>query len=110
MQGRQRVRCLQLAISADYILSFEHPIGRFKAFFFAGLGFTADNWKVLYAEVKRLALECEAEMAQRTPYRQKYIVRGRLAGTEGRTADVVSVWIIREEEHRPRLVTVYPED
>lgn len=94
----------------DYILSFEHSIGRFKAFFFAGLGFTAENWEALDAEIRRIALECEAEVAQRTAYGQKYVVRGRLSGTEGRGADVVTVWIVSAEEQRPRFVTVYPED
>jgi hypothetical protein len=28
----------------DYLLSTEHPIGRFKARFFTALGFTAADW------------------------------------------------------------------
>jgi hypothetical protein len=31
----------------DYLLSPTHPIGRFKATFFAGLGYTADDWAIL---------------------------------------------------------------
>jgi hypothetical protein len=28
----------------DYLLSRLHPVGRFKAVFFAGLGYTQENW------------------------------------------------------------------
>lgn len=93
----------------DYILSFEHPIGRFKAYFFVGLGFRAEKWEDLDSEIRRLAVECEAEHAERTAYGQKYLVRGRVVGPD-RGAEVVTVWIVRVGESRPRFVTVYPED
>ena len=94
----------------DYVLSFEHPIGRFKAYFFAGLGFRAENREGLESEIRRLVLESEAEAAERTTYGQKYLVRGTLVGSEGRSAEVVTVWIVRLGERRPRFITVYPED
>lgn len=93
----------------DYVLSHEHPIGRFKARFFAGLGFTAANWRRLDDELRRMAIDEPAEVAQRTTHGQKYVLRGTLTGTSGRSARVVSVWIILSDERIPRFVTVYPE-
>ncbi len=94
----------------DYVLSFEHPIGRFEAYFLAGLGFRGENWEALESGVRRLVLESEAEAAERTAYGQKYLVRGTLVGSGGRSAEVVTVWIVRLGERRPRFITVYPED
>ena len=93
-----------------YILSFEHPVGRYKAAFFAELGFHADRWETLDSEIRRLIRDHEAEVAQRTVYGQKYVVRGRVVGAEGRSEKVVTVWIVRAGEQRPRFITLYPED
>jgi len=38
----------------DYLLSHEHPIGKFKAKFFYGLGYSRQNWKALSEEVYRI--------------------------------------------------------
>ncbi len=93
----------------DYILSLEHPVGRFRALFFAKLGFTAENWEEFSGQLRRIPVEGEAEAAARTSYGQKYTVRGSIVGPTGRSADVVTVWIVRVGESSPRLVTVYPE-
>ena len=93
----------------DYLLSSEHPVGRLKAAFFVQLGFSAaTNWVRLDLELRRLAMEGSAELGERTSFGQKYVVRGRITGPVGRTADVLSVWIILNNEKNPRLVTVYP--
>ena len=38
----------------DYLLSAEHPVGRFKAQFFARLGFTADRIELLSEALKHI--------------------------------------------------------
>jgi hypothetical protein len=93
----------------DYLLAPEHPVGRFKAGLFRGLGFTRANWKDLYAELKRVAAEGEAEAKDRTAYGQKYAIRARIIGSTGRGASVLTVWIILHREDVPRFVTAYPE-
>ena len=92
----------------DYVLSRIHPIGRFKAGFFASLGFSAENWADLASELKSLALEGQASPAPPTSYGQKFVVFGTLIGTSGQSADVVTVWIVLKDDDTPRLVTVYP--
>jgi uncharacterized protein DUF6883 len=92
----------------DYVLSPQHPVGRFKATFFAQLGYSTTNWVRLDLELRRLAMEGTAELAERNSFGQKYVVRGRIVGQAGRTANVVSVWIILNDEDIPRFVTVFP--
>lgn len=94
----------------EYLLSSGHPVGRFKAFFFTRLGFTTEAWQELRDQLKRVALQGEAEVAERTKYGQKYIVRGTLVGMAGRRAKVLTVWIVLYGEKVPRFVTAYPEE
>jgi hypothetical protein len=41
---------------------------------------------------------------------QKYEVNGILRGPSGREARVTTIWIVKNGEDFPRLVTVYPGD
>lgn len=44
----------------DYLLSPEHPVGRFKARFFAALGFRRDRWEELASALRTQHLTQEA--------------------------------------------------
>ena len=92
----------------DYLLSREHPVGRFKAVFFESLGYSADAWQQLEADLRALAIAGEAILGDQTKYGQKYEVRGTLNGPSGRGASVVTVWIVRWGEETPRFVTAFP--
>ena len=92
----------------DYMLSRVHPVGRFKAAFFASLGYEVDNWQDLDRALRAAADQAEAEPDERTAYGQKYRIRSILEGPAGRSAEIVSVWIILHNETAPRLVTVMP--
>lgn len=92
----------------EYLVSRSHPVGRFKAKFFASLGFGPPNWQVLAAAILRLATNDDAQLVEETEHGRKYLVPGTLTGPQGRSAEVVSVWIVRVGDDVPRLVTVYP--
>ena len=92
----------------DYLLSDSHPVGRFKAAFFAALGYSAANWEGLAADLRRHAMDNEASASEANEYGQKYEVRGNLLGPAGKTAAVVAVWIVRRDEDFPRFVTAFP--
>ena len=91
----------------DYLLSAEHPIGRFKARFFRALGYTPEDWERLAADLVSAAQTHDAE-AIRSPYGEKFRIVGRLTGPNGRSAEVISVWIRLPGADDPRFVTVYP--
>lgn len=94
----------------DYALSDTHPVGRFKSAFFAALGFSAADWAEFEMQLRQIAWQGAAEISERNSYGQKYAVRGTLRGQEGRSAEVVTIWIVLNGESTPRFVTVYPED
>lgn len=93
----------------DYLLSPMHPVGRFKAVFFARLGYNQDDWGTLAADLRIHAIEGEAIEVGPSPFGRKFEVRGQIRGPSGYRAEIVTVWIILESEDRPRLITAYPE-
>ena len=92
----------------DYLLSSHHPLGRFKAAFFASLGYSQERWKELDRDIREQHLILDAEMGEATKYGQKYLIRGPLRSPEGTIVQLVTVWIVRGDEETPRFVTAYP--
>ena len=93
----------------DYLLSPSHPVGRFKAFFFATLGYTARNWDVLQSELLQVARTQDSESVEQSAYGEKFELRATLVGPNGRSSDIITVWIVRGDEDFPRFVTAYPD-
>ena len=92
----------------DYLLSPEHPVGRFKAVFFNALGYSRDEWEVLRAQLLELARSGTAIPQPPGPYGQKFELPGTINGPAGRAASITTVWIIRAAEDFPRFVTAFP--
>lgn len=91
-----------------YLVSGSHAVGRFKATFFLALGYSAEDWPRLEADLRSQHLSQDATLGEQTPYGQKYSIRATLVGPSGRSAEVVSAWIVRPGEDFPRFVTAYP--
>ncbi|MEX2159098.1 MAG: DUF6883 domain-containing protein [Dehalococcoidia bacterium] len=91
----------------DYLLSRSHPIGRHKATFFAGLGYTEAEWSMLESDLRIQHLDLNVEEVDATRYGRKFMITGILNGPSA-SALLVSVWIIRADEDVPRFVTAYP--
>jgi hypothetical protein len=92
-----------------YLLSRNHPVGRFKAAFFSALGYSPENWRQFEADLRNQHLSRDAAPEARTSYGRKYAISATLVGPLGRSADVVSIWVVRAGEDFPRFVTAYPE-
>lgn len=92
----------------DYLLSPEHPVGRFKAIFFNALGYSRDDWEVLRAHLLELARAGTGIPQPPGAYGQKFEVSGTITGPVGRTATITTVWIIRTTEDFPRFITAFP--
>ena len=92
----------------DYLLSSAHPVGRFKAPFFTRLGYGQANWLELQRDLARFALSASAVPGQASRFGTKYEVSAILRGPSGRSATVVTVWMVRTGDDAPRLVTAYP--
>jgi hypothetical protein len=91
-----------------YILSFSHPMGRFKATVFQKFGYSAENWKLLETALKEIILSSAVGEIEDTEYGRKYIVEGFTISPSGKNVHLVTVWIILKNEIAPRFITVYP--
>ena len=92
----------------DYLLSHEHPIGRFKAVFFEALGYGTADWGRLRSDLLEVCRSGAATEGLPSPFGVKYEVRGTLQGPSGRRAEVVTVWVILRGGAVPRFVTAFP--
>lgn len=51
-----------------YLLSRNHPIGRFKAVFFLALGYSSENWRQLEVDLRSQHLSQEVTVEEPTAY------------------------------------------
>ncbi|MBN1426171.1 hypothetical protein JXA88_16595 [Candidatus Fermentibacteria bacterium] len=91
----------------DYLLSPVHPVGRLKAAYFVSLGYTQDNWLQLEQDLRQV-LTNDVARVERTTFGVKYVVYGTITSPSGKTARIVTVWVIRSGEETPRFVTAFP--
>ena len=93
-----------------YLLNPAHPVGRFKARFFASLGYIADEWQALEADLRIQHLSQAAEPGPQEQHGQPWTIRAILKGPNGQVAGVVSVWFFPSGVAVPHFVTAYPGD
>jgi hypothetical protein len=96
-----------------YCLDPEHSEGQHKARVFrSALGLTQDNADELVAALLEAVQTQDAVPIKRNPYGQKYVIdfmmtRGESSAPRVRQALIHSVWIVRDTETFPRLITCY---
>ena len=93
-----------------YLLSSTHPVGRFKARFFAALGYAAERWRQREADLRSQHLTQDAEPGEPMREGQIYTIRAILNGPTGQFTVVRSVWFLPAAGGAPRFVTAYPGD
>jgi hypothetical protein len=99
--GRQKI--------VSYLLSRTHPVGRCKAEFLHGLGFSHSHPELLETELRRLVAEAEVRSTESTAFGTKYILEGLLTGPTA-NAQITVVCIVETGSENPRLATVCPAD
>jgi hypothetical protein len=92
----------------DYLLSSEHPVGRFKARVFAAAGYRRESWRVLRDDLLLLARGLEVELRASDEHGHRYVGAGVFPGRSGPPLPITTVWLISSEGEPPRLITAYP--
>ena len=92
---------------AGYCLNPEHPEGKHKARVFkSALDLNLDDAKELQASLLQAVANYDAVPGKRNSSGQKYIIDFPLNRSD-KQAIIQSVWIVRNNEGFPRLVTCY---
>jgi hypothetical protein len=92
----------------DYLLSPDHPIGRFKARVFSAAGYTHSDWQRLRDDLVTLATVIDVTRGPTDAFGTRWIGPGELTGPAGHLR-LVTVWLIPFEGAAPRLIAAYPE-
>jgi hypothetical protein len=92
----------------NYLLSAEHPVGKWKARVFRSCGFNSSNLALLREGLLSIARLEDVQDIIQGPHGTKYIIDGSLLGPKGDTLKVRSIWIIERDDRIPRFVTAYP--
>jgi hypothetical protein len=92
----------------DYALNFEHDAGRFKAAFFAQMGYSADAWQQLDHDIREQHLSQPAEPGRSSPFGRKFVITAPVQGPHGEARQITTVWIQRPGSEVVELVTIEP--
>lgn len=92
----------------DYLLSFAHPVGRFKAAFFVALGYSGERWEALRDDLLAIAQTGISVRGQPSGFGVKYEIDGILNGPSGHSAEVKTIWLVGASETAPRFITAFP--
>ncbi|MCG3180707.1 MAG: hypothetical protein BIFFINMI_03070 [Phycisphaerae bacterium] len=93
---------------ADYLLSDTHPVGRHKARWFLGFGFSPSRWERLAEAMKRHAAANAVTKVEDSRFGTRYIIEGELETPDGRNPAIRAVWFVDTGQDVPRLVTAHP--
>jgi hypothetical protein len=90
-----------------YSLNPNHSEGRHKAFVFqSALGLGLEEAEELRSALRQALQTEDALPTQRNSYGQKYQIDFEMT-REGKSAMIRSIWIVRQNEGFPRLITCY---
>jgi hypothetical protein len=91
-----------------YLLNFDHPDGASKARVLAHAGFDASRPRELEQALREQHLSSNAQIGKPSRFGVKYEITKLLSGPKG-SVMATSVWMIRQGESFPRLITLIPE-
>ena len=92
-----------------YLLNPDHRRGGSKAKLLLSMGYEAEAWQRLQADIRASHVTAEVVRQVDTEYGKRYEVVAPLPGVGGRPAVFRSVWQVDTGTEHPRLITMYPE-
>lgn len=92
----------------DYLLSRSHPVGPYKAAFFATLGYAQGDWERLRDDLASLARTSIATLVEESRFGRMFSIDGMIVGPLAGSAAIRTLWIAAGDTSPPRFVTEYP--
>ena len=91
-----------------YLLNLDHPDGGPKARFFLGRGFCAADWESLADALCHHARCNPVSRIKATAFATNYSLDCNLPTPDGSNPCIRTVWEVRPDDARPRLITAHP--
>lgn len=92
----------------EYLLNPSHPRGRSKAVFFRARGFTDHDWEGMADALCHHARSNPVSGERITEYAVNYALDCHLPTPDRSNPCIRTVWEVRPEDDRPRLITAHP--
>lgn len=89
-------------------LLVKRPVGD-KSEFLKGAGYTLDNSERLEEDIRKQILVLDAVSLEKTNYGELFEIRGSLAGPNGTTLKVKTVWMRELRTGITKFITLYPD-
>ena len=93
-----------------YLLNRDHPEGGPKANFFLGRGFTPGDWEGMADALRQHAKDNLVVREVFFAFGIKYALDCHLPTPDRSNPCIRTVWEVRPEDDRPRLITAHPLD
>lgn len=93
-----------------YLLNESHPKGRAKARFFRARGFSDQDWEGMADALRHHARHNEIVAERPSAYGVNYALDCHVPTPDRSNPCIRTVWEIRTEDSRPRLITAHPLD
>ena len=94
----------------EYLLNLSHPDGKSKAKFFSAFGFSVGAWQVMGNALTAQGRNNTVTKVTSTQWGTRYEVDCHCPTPDGQDPCIRSVWEIRLDDSRPRLLTAHPLD
>ncbi|MDF3059871.1 MAG: hypothetical protein K0R17_4086 [Rariglobus sp.] len=91
-----------------YLLCHEHPVGGPKAKFFLGRGFNKADWEGMADALRHHARNNPVVRRVTFPFGTKYTLDCHLPTPDKSNPCIRTVWEVRPDDERPRLITAHP--
>jgi hypothetical protein len=91
-----------------YLLNLAHPKGGPKAKFFRGRGFSPEQWEAFADALRHHAKHNLVVQIKSTFFGVNYSLDCHLPTPNQSSPCIRSVWEVRPEDPRPRLITAHP--
>jgi len=92
----------------DYLLSRLHPIGKAKATFFNNIGYYQENLDLLIEDLYFIVKHNEVQDIIKSSFGMKYIIKGNIGSRFDKNVEIITIWIIDDNNTYPRFITAYP--
>ena len=92
----------------DYLLNQSHQKGRSKAAFFLARGFTERDWEGMADALRHHARNNPISARRATEFAVNYALDCHLPTPDRSNPCIRTVWEIRPDNPRPRLITAHP--
>ncbi|MEO0769871.1 MAG: DUF6883 domain-containing protein [Cyanobacteria bacterium J06649_4] len=99
---------IQIDKLTKYLLAETHKVGKGKAKFFRVLGFDSSNLELLEDALRNIARKEKVVEVVETEHGHKYVIIGSVTGPSGKSATILTVWMIDVGANAPRFITARP--